>query len=161
MPKEIERKFLVTDDSWKKLAPGVPYRQGYLCVEKERTVRVREAGARGYLTIKGAAQGLSRSEYEYEIPVAEAREMLAELCLKPLIEKQRHRIPFQGMTWEVDEFLGDNQGLVVAEIELDDPQQRVALPPWVGREVTGDHRYANSSLGRYPYKDWREDPAGR
>jgi len=154
MPKEIERKYLVIGDTWKKLAVGVLYRQGYLSLKQECSVRVRIAGTKGALTVKGISKGISRSEFEYEIPLVDAQEMLDTLCLKPLIEKLRYRIAYQGHLWEVDEFLGDNQGLVVAEVELKDPDEKVELPNWIGQEVSDDDRYFNSQLVSHPYKDW-------
>lgn len=151
---EIERKYLVASDDWRGLAEGIEYRQGYLSVIKERTVRVRTVGDRGYLTIKGISTGASRVEYEYEIPVGDTHEMLDELCEHPLIEKRRHRIPYGDLIWEVDEFLGDNQGLVVAEVELTSEDQLIELPDWIGEEVTGDPRYFNSNLVARPYSTW-------
>jgi adenylate cyclase len=153
MGQEIERKFLVTGSDWRD-APATTYRQGYLSTDKNRTVRVRVAGDRGFLTIKGITVGASRSEYEYSIPVADALEMLANLCLRPLIEKRRYRVEHGGLTWEVDVFFGDNEGLVLAEVELDDETQQIDLPPWVGREVTGDARFYNANLIRHPYRSW-------
>jgi CYTH domain-containing protein len=154
MPQEIERKFLVASDAWRSGAAGKRYRQGYLSTDPARTVRVRVAGDAGFLTVKGSSTGAARAEYEYPIPVAHAEEMLDALCLRPLVEKTRYRIPFGGLTWEVDEFAGDNAGLVVAEVEIEAENQAVALPPWVGREVTGDGRYANASLVARPYCTW-------
>jgi CYTH domain-containing protein len=151
---EIERKYLTASDGWRGLAEGIEYRQGYLSVIKERTVRVRTVGDRGYLTIKGISTGASRAEYEYEIPVGDTHEMLDELCEHPLIEKRRHRIPYGDLIWEVDEFLGDNQGLVVAEVELTSEDQLIELPDWIGEEVTGDPRYFNSNLVARPYSTW-------
>ncbi len=151
---EIERKFLVRDDSWRPLAAGVICRQGYLSSARERTVRVRAIGGEGYLTVKGIACGAARLEYEYEIPCEDACAMLAQLCEKPLIEKIRYRVPVAGSVWEIDEFLGANRGLVVAEIELESEGQAVEPPPWAGEEVTGDPRYFNSSLGRHPFSEW-------
>jgi CYTH domain-containing protein len=157
MPQEIERKFLVTSDAWQRPgAPGERYRQGYLSVDPGRTVRVRVAGDNAFLTVKGPSAGAARAEYEYPIPVAHAEEMLDRLCLRPLIEKTRHRVEHGGLTWEIDVFAGDNAGLVVAEVELDDEHQAIDLPPWAGREVTGDGRYANASLVTRPYATWRE-----
>lgn len=153
MAIEIERKFLVVSDAWRS-APAVYFCQGYLNRNKERTVRVRVAGEQGFLTIKGANSGASRVEFEYEIPLAEARQMLA-LCDGPLIEKYRRKISYAGMLWEVDEFLGDNQGLVVAEIELESETQTFAKPDWTGEEVTQDARYYNSNLSVNPFKNWR------
>ena len=152
MAVEIERKFLVEGDEW-RAAPAVFYSQGYLNRDKQRTVRVRIAGEQAFLTIKGVSQGMSRVEFEYEIPLADARELLS-LCEQPLIEKYRRHIPFAGFVWEVDEFLGDNQGLVVAEIELPSEGADFSLPSWVGDEVTQDARYFNSNLACFPYSQW-------
>jgi adenylate cyclase len=152
MTIEIERKFLVRGEPWHNVA-GVEYRQGYLCTDKGRTVRIRTAGERGYLTIKGSTRGIVRAEYEYEIPLADARELLA-LCPHPPIEKTRYRIPHADLVWEVDVFHGENAGLVVAEIELEAEDQQVEVPPWVAQEVTGDRRYTNSNLSRNPYCRW-------
>jgi CYTH domain-containing protein len=154
---EIERKFLTSADTWRDLAESVEYRQGYLLAAPERTVRIRTAGSRGYLTIKGGSVGASRAEYEYEIPFEDARELLDEMCLRPLIEKRRSRIPHAGLVWEVDEFFGENHGLVLAEVELESEDQPIDLPPWIGREVTGDPRYFNASLVSKPYSSWREE----
>ncbi len=154
MAQEIERKFLVSSDAWRELASGTNYRQGYLSTVKERTVRVRTIDDKGYLTIKGITVGATRAEYEYEIPADEANELLDNLCERPLIEKTRYKIPHGGLTWEVDEFAGDNQGLIVAEVELTDEDQEVALPDWAGEEVTGDPRYFNSNLIANPFTAW-------
>jgi len=154
MGKEIERKFLVKGDAWRGLAKPVKYRQGYLSTVKERTVRVRTVDAAGYLTIKGVTTGVTRVEYEYEIPAAQADEMLTGLCEKPLIEKTRRTIELGGLTWEVDEFFGDNQGLIVAEVELKSADQEIAKPDWVGPEVSGDPRYFNSNLIKLPFTKW-------
>lgn len=154
MGSEIERKFLLRDGSWRAGASGVALRQGYLSSAKERTVRVRTVGECGWITVKGLTRGIRRQEFEYQIPVADAREMLDSLCERPLIEKVRYRIPHAGHTWEVDEFLGDNQGLVLAEVELVDESVNVELPPWAGEEVSGDPRYFNSSLAKSPWSNW-------
>jgi CYTH domain-containing protein len=151
---EIERKFLLVGEVWKKLAQGIRYRQGYLSTTKESTVRVRTIENTGYLTVKGESQGASRSEFEYEIPVEDANAMLDQLCAKPLIEKNRYKIKYEGFTWEVDEFFGENQGLVVAEVELENEDQAYAKPEWVGMEVTEDQRYFNSNLGKHPFTKW-------
>lgn len=156
MGHEIEKKFLLADNSWRGQATGIPYRQGYLSSGGGATVRIRTAGERGILTIKGPDEGGVKLEFEYQIPLGDAREMLDRLCSGPLIEKIRYRIPFAGFTWEVDEFLGDNEGLLLAEIELDAVGQEFAKPAWVGREVTGDPRYYNASLVHHPYCRWRE-----
>lgn len=153
MGLEIERKFLVTGTEWKGLATGLHTRQGYLSIAMDRTVRVRIAGERGFLTIKGKTHGLSRAEFEYAIPVEDAAELL-DLCEKPLIEKTRYRVPFGSHTWEVDEFHGANAGLVVAEVELESADEKPALPPWVGREVSGDARYYNANLVKTPFTSW-------
>lgn len=154
MAKEIERKFLVADDSWRINHAGKPYRQGYLSTAKERTVRVRTAGEKAFLTVKGPNSGAARSEYEYQIPLADANEMLDHLCERPLIEKTRYRIPYENLVWELDEFSGENRGLVVAEIELKDENQRFSCPPWLGREVTDDPRFYNVNLVSNPYSKW-------
>ncbi len=158
MAQEIERKFLLADNSWRGLAPGVEYRQGYLCATKERSVRVRIAGSKAFLTVKGATVGASRSEYEYEIPLEDAASMLDDLCQQPLIEKKRYTIFYQGFTWEVDEFFGLNQGLIVAEIELKSEDQSFERPQWIGEEVTGDPRYYNAALCVAPYSTWNPTP---
>ena len=154
MPQEIERKFLVRNDSWRGQDAGKHYRQGYLSTVKERTVRVRTAADKGFLTIKGITVGASRSEYEYEIPAADANEMLDRLCERPLIEKTRYRIPHAGLVWEVDEFEGENRGLITAEVELKDVHQSVTPPDWIGKEVTGDPRYFNANLVARPFTTW-------
>ena len=154
MGTEIERKFLMKDDSWRSLAKGTKYRQGYLNSTKERVVRVRTIDDKGFLTIKGITTGATRVEYEYEIPDAEATAMLDELCEKPLIEKNRYKIALGGFTWEVDEFFGENQGLIVAEVELDSEDQKFDKPDWIGEEVTGDPKYFNSNLIQNPYLKW-------
>jgi len=154
MGKEIERKFLVKGDSWRALAHGKRYRQGYLSTVKERTVRVRTAGDQGYFTVKGITEGASRAEYEYEIPLADANQMLDNLCLRPIIEKTRYRIPQADLAWEVDEFEGDNKGLIVAEIELKDEHQAFTMPDWISQEVTDDPRYFNANLVSKPFTTW-------
>jgi CYTH domain-containing protein len=154
MGLEIERKFLVTGTAWKTLARGVFTRQGFLSTVAERTVRVRIAGDEGFLTVKGRSRGISRAEFEYAIPVEDAVAMLDGLCEKPLIEKTRYRVPFGAHTWEVDEFHGANAGLVVAEVELGSADEELALPPWVGREVSGEARYYNANLVKKPFTSW-------
>jgi adenylate cyclase len=160
MAVEIERKFLLSDSSWKDGVKGTHYRQGYLSLDPARTVRVRIAGDHGYLTIKGTSEGASRAEFEYPIPLVDARLLLDVLCHQPQIEKVRYRIDYAGLTWEVDEFLGENAGLVLAEVELVSPDQAVKRPPWVGREVTEDPRYYNAWLSQHPFSVWNDDPAG-
>ncbi len=154
MGLEIERKFLVKDNSWKQGAEGTYYRQGYLSSHPQRTVRVRTAGDKAFITIKGKSAGAVRSEYEYSIPYAEAIEMLSLLCEKPIIEKVRYRIPYKGLIWEVDEFGGENKGLVVAEVELTDEHQAPELPSWAGTEVTADPKYYNANLISHPFSAW-------
>jgi adenylate cyclase len=155
MAQEIERKFLVKDDSWRAPAgAGKKYLQGYLSLDRERVVRIRVKEGEGILTIKGLRQGVSAAEYEYPIPLADAQEMLQNLCLRPLIEKLRYRVEYVGLVWEIDEFQGDNQGLVLAEVELDSEEQTIDLPPWAGLEVSHDKRYANASLVQRPFRSW-------
>nr|WP_316639116.1 CYTH domain-containing protein [uncultured Roseateles sp.] len=156
MAIEIERKFLVCGVEWRQ-AEGVRFSQGYLSRDKARTVRIRLAAGRAFLTVKGLTQGATRAEFEYEIPVADA-EPLLKLCEGPLVEKIRRVIVHSGSTWEVDEFLGDNAGLVVAEIELQSEDQVFAKPGWLGREVTDDPKYCNSSLASHPFSRWPEKP---
>ena len=158
MGVEIEKKFLLKNNSWRLLGKRLRYVQGYLNSRKERTVRVRTIEDKGFLTIKGIAAGAIRPEWEYEIPYDEALEMLEKLCEKPLIEKIRCKITYHGRIWEVDEFQGDNLGLIVAEVELESENQLFEKPGWVGREVTGDPRYFNSNLIRHPYRRWSIDP---
>ena len=155
MAKEIERKFLVKGDAWRALAKGTTYRQGYLNSAKERTVRVRTAEDKAFLTIKGLTLGATRAEYEYAIPFDEGKAMLDALAEKPLIEKKRYKIPAGGLTWEIDEFLGDNAGLIVAEVELKSEDQAFDRPAWLGDEVTGDTRYYNANLIKKPFTRWR------
>ena len=154
MAEEIERKFLVAGEDWRALSRGTRYRQGYLSTVKERTVRVRTVGDKGFLTIKGVTIGATRSEYEYEIPAADADEMLDDLCEKPIIEKNRYKILLDDVTWEVDEFLGVNDGLVVAEVELQSEDQSFPKPDWIGEEVTDDPRYFNANLVARPFSTW-------
>ena len=154
MGKEVERKFLVKGDAWRAQTHGKRYRQGYLSTVKERTVRIRVAGEQGFVTIKGITVGASRAEYEYEIPLADANEMLDQLCERPIVEKTRYRIPQDDIAWEIDEFAGDNRGLVVAEVELTDEKQAIRFPEWIGEEVTGDPRYFNANLVAKPFTTW-------
>jgi adenylate cyclase len=155
MPTEIERKFLVADEGWRTVADrGHRFRQGYLAETGSAVVRVRTDDAqRGILTIKSASPGLSRMEYEYPIPVSDA-EGLMELCQGWVVEKVRFRVPHGDATWEVDVYSGDNQGLVIAEIELKSEEDAIVVPPWAGREVTGDRRYYAASLAHSPFRAW-------
>ena len=154
MGEEIERKFLVSGELWRETAEGTRYRQGFLSTEPERTVRVRVAGPRGSITVKGKNIGARRAEFEYEIPVADAEQMLDTLCKRPLIEKVRYTLAIGPHTWEIDVFEGDNAALVVAEIELSREDEAFERPDWVGNEVTDDPRYFNSNLVANPYRTW-------
>jgi CYTH domain-containing protein len=152
LAKEIERKFLVLP-AWRAKEQGEPIKQGYLCRAKERTVRVRLKGEQAYLTIKGMNHGIARLEFEYGIPVSDA-EALLKLCERPLIEKTRYHEEADSLVWEIDVFHGDNDGLVVAEIELPSVDTKFVKPSWAGQEVSDDARYYNSSLSEHPYKEW-------
>ena len=152
MVKEIERKFLLKKHDWPH-ENFMKYRQGYLNSDEKKTVRIRITGEKGFLTIKGASVGASRMEFEYEIPFEDA-EMLLNLCDKPLIEKNRYVVVEGDFVWEIDEFFGENRGLVIAEIELEHEDQKFPKPDWIGDEVTDDPRYYNASLVKNPYKNW-------
>jgi len=154
MAKEIERKFLVRNSSWKDGLKGLLCRQGYLVKDEGLTVRVRIIGELAYLTIKGRTEGFSRDEFEYEISQDDARIMLATMSANRIVEKIRYKVEANGMIWDVDEFLGDNAGLVMAEVELTDESQQVVLPDWIGEEVTGDRRYYNAYLAEFPFLKW-------
>lgn len=154
MSREIERKYLVVDDAWRSLGTATRIRQGYLSTVKERTVRIRVVDDAAYLTIKGINRGATRTEFEYPIPVADADQMLDELCERPLIEKTRHVVGRGDVTWEIDEFGGANAGLIIAEVELEHESQPLDLPDWVGEEVTTDPRYFNANLIDHPYTRW-------
>ena len=163
MAKEIERKFLVLRDRWQTFvaaaAPeGKAYRQGYIATATlGQSVRVRIAGTKGFLTIKGSVEGtqsLTRAEFEYDIPVSDAQEILETLCERPFISKTRYTITLDNFVWEVDDFKGENEGLVVAEIELASEEQSFSRPDWLGEEVSGDPKYYNSSLVKQPYSTW-------
>jgi CYTH domain-containing protein len=154
MGLEIERKFLVKKDQWQPPHQGKIYRQGYIHTHSRNTVRVRVVGDQGYLTLKGKTTGSTRREFEYLIPVKDAEEMLDTLCDRPLIEKIRYKITIDGFCWEVDQFLGDNEGLLLAEIELQTEEQTISLPSWIDQEVTDDLRYYNVNLVQNPYKNW-------
>ena len=156
MAKEIERKYLVKNNDWQKLAQGVFYCQGYISTTGKQTVRVRIVGEQGYLTLKGENIGQTRSEFEYSIPLADAQEILETLCDRPLIEKIRYKIPLGDLIWEVDQFLGDNAGLIIAEVELTDENQEIDLPEWIDRQVS-DPKYYNANLAKYPYSQWENE----
>lgn len=154
MAAEIERKFLVAEDSWRDGSAGVRIAQGYLSQDPDRTVRVRLAGDNAWLTIKGRTEGITRAEFEYVIPADDAQ-VLLEMCLPSVIDKTRHEISYAGHLWEIDVFHGDNEGLVVAEVELADESISPELPPWVGAEVSSDARYFNSCLAALPFRKWQ------
>ncbi|PIP37138.1 MAG: adenylate cyclase [Desulfobacterales bacterium CG23_combo_of_CG06-09_8_20_14_all_52_9] len=154
MKREIERKFLVKDDGWKHSAGGVVCRQGYLSRTQDCVVRVRIADDKAYLSVKGAVTAVTRTEFEYEIPFSDAEVLLSDFCENPLIQKIRHVVFYKGFIWEVDEFSGENQGLVIAELELESEDQVFEKPDWVGAEVTGDPKYYNANLVKNPYNQW-------
>ena len=159
MAVEIERKFLVVGDQWKQdVEQSTHIVQGYLANAERATVRVRIKGDEAFLTIKGQTQGISRSEYEYQIPVEDARAMLTELAQGPVIDKVRHLVPTAGHVWELDVFAGDNEGLVMAEVELSSADETVDLPTWAGAEVSDDDRYYNVNLAARPYRTWGLPP---
>lgn len=151
---EIERKFLVKKERWHSNLKGTLYRQGYLSSDKNCVVRVRCAGSRAFLTIKGPNAGAKRLEYEYNIPLTDANELLDRLCIRPFIQKYRYKVEYARKIWEVDEFLGENEGLILAEIELDEPEQEIEFPDWIEQEVTGDPRYYNVNLVSKPFSQW-------
>ena len=157
MAIEIERKYLVKDCSYKSCAKGYLYKQGYLLSDPEKVVRVRIISKKGYITIKSKVIGITRFEYEYEIPLEDAEEMLNLLCEKPIIEKHRYKCDYMGFTWEIDEFHGHNEGLILAEIELEDENCVFSKPEWIGEEVTGITKYYNSNLAKHPYSEWGEE----
>lgn len=155
MATEIERKFLLRDESWRESANGgTRFRQGYLIGAQRASVRVRIEGEQANLNIKSATLGIQRQEYEYPIPLEEAEELLDTLCEQPQIIKTRYLVPYGKHTWEIDVFSGDNEGLVVAEVELGAEDEAFEHPPWIGEEVSGDTRYYNVCLVSHPYKDW-------
>jgi adenylate cyclase len=158
MAIEIEHKFLLANDGWREqVSHSVIYKQGYLSSQATSSIRVRISDKQAWLNIKSATIGTQRSEYEYEIPLSEAHEILDSLCLKPVIEKTRHFVTHETHLWEIDEFDGENTGLIVAEIELDALEETFAKPDWVGAEVTQDVRYYNNNLAKNPYSAWRDD----
>jgi len=162
MGTEIERKYLVKGTEWRshieKLQKKFPdigkkYCQGYIPTSNETTVRLRTVGEQGYLTIKSKTTGYTRSEFEYPIPIEDAQQMLNDLCSKPLIKKIRYKINHSNLIWEVDEFFGENEGLIIAEVELENEDQQIDIPHWIDREVN-DKKYFNSSLIKHPYSQW-------
>ena len=158
MSKEIERKYLVVNESWRDaVVRHSRFEQGYLAITSECAVRVRVDGAQATLNIKSATLDIERDEYEYPVPLADAREILASLCGGRTLSKVRYWVEHDGDVWEVDVFEGDNQGLVLAELEVEDRDQRFAVPEWAGKEVSGDERYLNSYLATTPFKSWPRD----
>jgi adenylate cyclase len=153
---EIERKFLVKKDKWAQVVKTERshFRQGYIISDPQKTIRVRLTDTEGFLTIKGQTVGVARPEFEYSIPKEDAQQLLDNFCSSE-ISKIRHFIPHDGHTWEVDEFLGQNEGLIVAEIELQSEDEAFALPDWIDREVTSEKKYTNSNLSVKPYKNWK------
>lgn len=154
MAREIERKFLVDANAWVPRDPGVRLTQGYLNTDKARVVRVRTEGDRAALTIKGETRGIARAEFEYPIPMSDAAFMLANLCEHPLIDKHRHTETHNGRLWQIDVFHGENDGLIVAEVELASEDAAVAVPSWIRADVSRDPRYFNSNLRAHPYSTW-------
>ncbi|CAA9892306.1 Inorganic triphosphatase [Candidatus Methylobacter favarea] len=158
MAIEIEHKFLLANSDWRKqISHSVKYRQGYLSSQASSSIRVRISDDHAWLNIKSASPGTNRHEYEYEIPLIDAEEIINKLCRKPLIEKTRHFVVDDGHTWEIDEFEGKNKGLIVAEIELAETGLHFSKPHWLGQEVTHDLRYYNNSLSLHPYSEWSEN----
>lgn len=155
MAIEIERKFLVNKERWNKQnkGNGIFYRQGYILTDPAKTIRVRVGAGKGFLTIKGASVGAARPEYEYEIPVSDALEIMDKFCDAD-VSKTRYKINYRGKIWEVDEFSGNNEGLILAEIELEDESETFDLPDWIGEEVTEQEQYYNSNLSVKPFKSW-------
>ena len=155
MALEIERKFLVNKEKWQNVfkPEGKAYEQGYIIMEPEKTIRVRMAGEEGFLTIKGKTTGISRAEYEYPIPKIEALELLEGFC-NSKIKKRRYEIQYKNHVWEIDEFLDENEGLIIAEIELQSEDEKFELPEWAEKEVSEDKRYYNSQLSTHPFKTW-------
>lgn len=156
---EIERKFLLRDDSWRScVSASAVFKQRYLPFRsgpEHLSGRIRIAGSRAWITIKSAVKGFSRDEFEYEIPLEDAEQMLERFCTGNTVSKIRHTVEYLGYRWEIDEFLGENAGLIVAELELESENQRFPIPPWLGEEVTGDYRYSNSVLAENPYSSWQ------
>lgn len=154
MPIEIERKFLVKGNEWRQLAQAVKYRQGYISTDKDRTVRIRTIDSKAFITIKSKSLGSSRLEFEYEIPFTDAIELLNYLCQKPIINKNRYKIKYSNLTWEVDEFFDENEGLILAEVELQNEKQIIEIPDWIGIEVSNDPKYFNANLVSNPFCQW-------
>jgi adenylate cyclase len=151
---EIERKFLVRSNEYRNKAKYIDIQQGFLSIDKERVIRVRISGDKAYLTVKGYSVSIARPEFEYDIPRDEAQNMLDNICIKPIIEKRRFLCTHGKHQWEVDEFTGLNEGLVIAEIELESTDEQFQYPPWLGEEVSGDERYFNANLVKNPFIYW-------
>ena len=159
MATEIERKFLVTSDHWKQqITRTIPIQQGYFCLTERVSIRVRITDKQATLNFKSVNVGIQHTEYEYEIPIADARQMLELFCQQPIIEKTRYLLPDHGLTWEIDVFEARNSGLIIAEIELESVNQAIELPDWIGKEVTDDKRYYNPWLCKHPYRQWPHQP---
>ena len=157
MAIEIERKFLLLNSDWRKeIYDQQKISQGYLSSNPDRTVRIRISDQKGIITIKGKSHGTSRAEYEYEIPLKDAEELIG-LCEKPTIEKTRYLVSYESKLWEIDEFEGDNNGLIVAEVELENESEKPMLPSWIGKEVSSEKRFFNASLIKYPYSEWTDE----
>jgi adenylate cyclase len=157
MAIEIEHKFLLANSDWRKqVIRSINYKQGYLSAQHNSSIRVRISDTQAWLNIKSATIGSHRNEYEYEIPLSDANEIMSTLCTKPIIEKTRYYVVDDGNTWEIDEFCGVNQGLIVAELELSEIDKSFTKPKWLGIEVTHDLRYYNNNLASYPYTEWQE-----
>lgn len=153
---EIERKFLVKNNAWRKGAKGVIYQQGYLSTDSSRTVRVRLEGKFGKLTIKGKKIGIAGDEFEYDIPLNDTKYLLKKICKQPIISKKRYKVPHGGLVWEVDVFEGENKCLVIAEVELKNAEQKFKMPAWLGKEVTRDRRFRNANLVANPFSKWKD-----
>lgn len=155
MPLEIERKFLVIPEKLPAVNPGVEILQAYIPLQTDDVVRIRIKGDQAYVTFKGKDRQGVRPEYEYSIPVHDAREIIEIMCARPVIRKVRTAIWYEGYKWEIDSFLDENEGLIIAEIELKYADEIITLPPWVAEEVTGDPRYLNASLVKHPFNSWQ------
>lgn len=154
MKNEIERKFLVVNNSYRQMAKGILIQQGFLSTDKNRTVRVRIVGGEAWLTVKGKSTGAVRKEFEFQIPADEAKEMIQTICIKPVISKIRYRIRKGEVLWEIDEFLEENAGLIIAEVEIPFENYELEFPDWIGEEVTQNEKYYNARLVEHPYKSW-------
>jgi len=154
MKTEIERKFLVLNEDYKEKAEVVSIQQGFLCADSTGVVRIRIEGMKATITIKGQTTGLERTEFEYEIPLNDAEFLLENNCIRPTIKKKRYKTVYEGFLWEIDKFMDENEGLVIAEIELPETHTTFKIPEWVGEEVTNNPKYYNASLATKPFKSW-------